>query len=111
MKREGRGLIIGSCLYASWKYLFEESTCGLTGTIKSEGWKEISDMAAWFDANRGKTFTCELADGSIFEIVASGMRMHESGHYSESSLKITGKSAKQRNDKGCAGFEKPVVSG
>ena len=91
MKREGRGLIIGSCLYASWKYLFEESTCGLTGTIKSEGWKETSDMAAWLDANRGKTFPCELADGSIFEIVASGIRTHESGHYSESSLKITGK--------------------
>lgn len=82
-------MIIGGCLYASWKYLFEESSCGVTGTIKSEGWKETSAMAAWLDANRGKTFTCELADSSIFEIVASGIRTHESGHYSESSLKIT----------------------
>jgi hypothetical protein len=93
---EGRGIRDGS---ASWPWRYRLEVDPLSGTVHGdlvvEGWEESRAMADWAEAHRLEPVKLELeGKGVEVELALSGVRVHESGHYSETDIQVEGRMRK-----------------
>jgi len=55
-----------------------------------QGWEESQEMKMWYELNKGKEVKLSLRDGSMFEVALMGLKVHESGHYSQAEIVVKG---------------------
>ncbi|MCD6183696.1 MAG: hypothetical protein J7K01_05290 [Thermovirga sp.] len=94
---EGRGVIIEQAHYRPWRYaltLFDNNM--VEGHLVMQGWEETHDMKAWYEQNKNKDVRLLLQGGRTLEVTLKGLRIHESGHYSQAEIEIMGTICKGR---------------
>lgn len=88
----GRGVREGT---AAWKWRFrlevDSETGRARGELAVEGWDESRAMADWAEARRPGPVSLVL-DGEALNarLTILGVRVHESGHYSETDVQVEG---------------------
>jgi hypothetical protein len=93
----GRGIREGS-VALPWRYRIEcDADSGVVkGVLAVEGWEESRFMADWAEARRTDSVRITLLGSGRtveLEIGIHGVRVHESGHYSETDVQIEGRMA------------------
>ncbi len=89
----GRGVKEGVAC-RPWRYRLEVDAGLQTirGELVVEGWEESRAMADWAEAHLGDNPKLELeGKGVEVELVLTGVRIHESGHYSETDIQVKGR--------------------
>ncbi|MFP4481999.1 MAG: hypothetical protein ACLFN0_04295 [Thermovirgaceae bacterium] len=89
MERRGRGVSLDGLQSRDWRYRIVEDSCtDVTVVITADGWEESRSLSYWFEANRNKKVRCVFSEGSILHLCAVGIAVHESGHWSETVMKM-----------------------
>jgi len=88
----GRGVREGT---AAWKWRFrlevDTETGAARGELAVEGWEESRAMADWAEARRsGTVFLALEGEALAARLTILGVRVHESGHYSETDIQVEG---------------------
>ncbi len=89
----GRGLHDGAAV-RPWRYRLDvdPSTGVVKGDLAVEGWEESRAMADWAETRRGGPVRITLLGSAVeLEIGILGVRVHESGHYSETDIQVEGR--------------------
>ncbi len=89
----GRGIRDGSAVWP-WRYRLEvDPLSGMVrGDLAVEGWEESRAMADWAEARRPGPVKLELeGEGVGGDLTLLGVRVHESGHYSETDIQVEGR--------------------
>ena len=79
MLLRGRGVTTGG-KKRPWRFLLEER----------QGWSGSFKMNAWFEKHAGKEVELEVEGFGRVLLTPKGLRTHETGHHSESSVKVEG---------------------
>ncbi|AER67168.1 hypothetical protein Tlie_1442 [Thermovirga lienii DSM 17291] len=88
---EGRGVITEGTKYRPWRYTLTLQDDGaLEGLLVMQGWEDSQEMKMWYELNKGKKVKLSLQDGSILEVAPMGLKVHESGHYSQAEIVVRG---------------------
>jgi hypothetical protein len=62
------------------------------GELAVEGWEESRAMADWAEAHRPGPVKLELEGREVgIDLSLLGVRVHESGHYSETDIQVEGR--------------------
>ncbi|HPK43246.1 MAG TPA: hypothetical protein PK877_07085 [Synergistales bacterium] len=89
MLLRGRGVTTGE-EKRPWRFLLEERQGRLTGELQADGWSGSFKMNAWFEKHAGKEVELGLEGFGRALLTPKGLRTHETGHHSESSVKVEG---------------------
>ena len=89
----GRGIRDG---FAAWPWRYRLEVDPRSGTVRGdlavEGWEESRAMADWAEAHRkGPVRLLVGREGVEVELAILGVRVHESGHYSETDIQVEGR--------------------
>ena len=85
----GRGVTTGEKT-RPWRFLLEERQGRLEGELRALGWSDSLEMNAWFEKYAGKEVEVVLGDLGRAVLNPKGVRYHETGHHSESSVSVQG---------------------
>ncbi len=89
----GRGIMEGFAFWP-WRYRLEldPESGQFHGELAVEGWEEARAMADWAEAHRmGATRLVLKTSGCELDLRILGVRVHESGHYSETDVQVEGR--------------------
>ncbi|MFA0888937.1 MAG: hypothetical protein ACC613_07570 [Synergistales bacterium] len=92
----GRGIREGSARWP-WRYRLNLDPVAGTvcGELAVEGWEESRAMADWAEARSCQAVKLALGEGKYeIELRILGVRIHESGHYSETDVQVEGRLVK-----------------
>lgn len=92
----GRGIRDGAARWP-WRYRleFDPASDKVRGDLAVEGWEESRAMADWAESRSDRAFRLELGEGRVeVELRILGVRVHESGHYSETDIQVEGRLVK-----------------
>lgn len=93
---EGRGIRDGSATWP-WRYRLEVDPLSgvVQGELAVEGWEESRAMADWAEAHRPGPVKLVLEGREVgINLTLLGVRIHESGHYSETDIQVEGRMRK-----------------
>ncbi len=82
-----------------WRFLLEERQGLLAGELRALGWSGSLEMNAWFEKHAGKGVEVELEGLGRALLTPKGLRIQETGHHSESSVKVEGSLASRDSPK------------
>lgn len=73
-----------------WRFSLDLGSNRLKGELRVDGWSESKEMNAWVEKHAGEEVEVELEGMGRAVLIPEGIAIHESGHHSESRVKVEG---------------------
>lgn len=89
MLLRGRGVVLDE-EPMPWFFDLEEKDDRLVGELRVEGWETSAIMNSWYESARGCGIEMILKGTGRVLLTPVGIRIHESGHHNETSIKVEG---------------------